>query len=123
MDTRNFGNTQTTGVSAIGGGYLAGATLGRPISTDPTTESASGIRDAICHAEEITAQLHGVISHLESRLDTALTPIPPTPATAAAQNAQTMPPISTVRHRIAQVNQGLVEAVQRLNALRDRVEI
>ncbi len=99
-----------------------GSVAGIGSATAIPTDSPSGIRDAISFTEGAVADLHSVISHLESRLDTALTPIPPQPATSA-QNAPSGPPVSNVRGRISLMNGALTEAIQRLHSLRDRIEI
>lgn len=116
MDTRNY--TFGSSPASIGTGSLTATQR----VADPSPESESKIRNIVSTAEETLSMLHASISHLESRLDTALTPLPPaTPASTSAQQA--MPILSHLSERAVRVNQGLQEAVIRLQSLRDRVEI
>lgn len=115
METRpNYGAAQSNSPS-LGIGL-------NTVRTDAPSESPSAIRDAITFSEEVLGQLHVTISHLESRLDSALTPNPPQPASTNAGNAPT-PIMSNVRGRLGLLNQGLSDAVTRLSYLRDRVEV
>lgn len=104
----------TIGTSLSGGSNVA--------RIDPPPESPSAIRDAITYGEDVLGQLHATISHLESRLDTALTPNPPQPAAPSSGNAPT-PIMSNVRGRLGALNAGISDAVTRLSYLRDRIEI
>lgn len=122
METRNYGSPSVS----LGSGSVQGFQVGNQYPADKPSaappESASGIRDAISFGEDVLSQLHATISHLESRLDTALTPIAPSPVTATGAGAP-VAPMSHVRERIAQMNRGLSDAVSRLSQLRDRVEV
>lgn len=52
-----------------------------------TADAPSLIRDAVTRLEEQVARLHGVLSAMETRLDTVLQPVPPS-VTATANTMQ-----------------------------------
>ncbi len=84
-------------------------------------ESGSPIRDCVGAAEQSLSELHNVIDGLEKRLDTVLTPMPPTGAGTNATQPQ--PVTSHVRGRLIILNDGYQHATQRLHDLIRRVEI
>lgn len=109
--------------SNIAGIGYAGQAATFTTSNQPI-ESASQIRDAIGEVERLASCLHETMSHLESRLDTILTPVPPTPATLNKQASEFSPACSSVLGRIYIANRMLLgDAVQRIADLRQRVEI
>lgn len=87
----------------------------------PMDESASRIRDAVGMAEETLAQLHATIDRLEKRLDTVLTPTPPTVSGAEAKQPQ--PVNSHLLSRIGSANTVIMQAIDRLNRIAQRIEI
>lgn len=91
--------------------------------TDTPPESESKLRNVVTMAEELLGSLHASISHLESRLDTVLTPIPTSPATPPTSAPQNIPVMSHVLGRAVSVTQSLQDAISRVQSLRDRVEI
>lgn len=97
----------------------AGAAVNRPATVN---ESGSQIRDGISLGEQLLSEVHEQINALENRLDTVLTPTPPTPAGATTQPAP-MPVVSHVRGRVTILNEGWKHAIDRLAALRARVEV
>lgn len=88
----------------------------------PSDESPSKIRDAVGFTEQLLNDLHGILSHLESRLDAALTPIPPSPDQTADCNGNAVI-ASHLLSRIGVVNEGLQLAISRAVSLRQRVEV
>jgi len=89
---------------------------------NPPIETGSIVRDGLSANEETLAELHETINRLESRLETALTPMPPQP-TGASSTTPVGPPCSQVAVRLAQLNQGYRQAVGRLRELVQRVEV
>lgn len=88
----------------------------------PVDHSASIIRDGLSSNEQTLSEIHETISRLEGRLDPALTPIPPQPASTSGQ-APNGPPSSHVTERLTTLNSGYRHAVQRLRELIQRVEV
>ncbi len=84
-------------------------------------ESASRIRDGICMTEQTLSELDEALNQLERRLDTVLTPVPPsTTGQAQAKNQQIG---SHVKGRVDILNEGFSLAVQRIRHLMSRVEV
>jgi hypothetical protein len=111
--------------SALGavGNYnkaMANTNLRGATETTPS-ESASQIRDAIGTTEQIATDLHEALSHLESRLDTVLCPVPPTGADASKSMPE--PVRSHLLGRVLSVNGSLSAAIDRVRHLRSRVEV
>ena len=100
----------------------SGRYIGAQISNAPTPvdESASPIRDGITGAEEILSNVHEAINALERRLETVLTPAPPStsPDTNKARQSS-----SHLTGRVLILNDGFMHAVQRLRDLARRVEV
>lgn len=88
-----------------------------------TEESASWIRDAVGYSEQMLSELHEHLNALERRLEPALTPSGPT--LAAANQAPKNPNAngSHLRGRIVILNEGWQHAIERVQSLRQRVEI
>lgn len=106
----------------------SGTFIGNPVTITTAQqgmppESESKIRNVVGMTEELLQTLHASISHLESRLDTILTPIPPSPAAAGAGAQKNEPMISHVLSRAVSVTQSLQDAISRVQSLRDRVEV
>ena len=104
-----------------GSSYPTGQALSGP--SPQTDESASRIRDGITRAEELLSQVHEAILLLEKRLDTVLSPVPPSVAGNSAAKAQTGAPISHLLGRITILNEGFDHAAQRVRDLTRRVEV
>lgn len=119
MDNRSYGAMQSINGPSLGGGLNTAMQSAR---TDTPPESESKIRNVVGMTEELLQTMHASISHLESRLDTVLTPIPPQPATSVdAKNIRQ--PLSHLCERTASVNLSMSEAITRLQSLRDRIEV
>jgi hypothetical protein len=88
----------------------------------PDSESDSQVRNALGYSEELAAQLHSEIASLEHRLETGLTPLPPSPAGTAQQTKDTLSR-SHLLERVSGVNVALNTAIARLRELRMRVEL
>jgi hypothetical protein len=89
----------------------------------PSAPTATPIRDQLSGAEGGLGELHSVISALEERLDTVLTPMPPPAPDVNKPLTTAAPPRSPVQHRVVEVNQGCAHAINRLRSLIDRIEI
>lgn len=90
----------------------------------PVEPTNSRIRDGISQTEQLVSELHASIASLESRLDTVLTPAPPTtPAPNAAQNGKMASGSSHVDGRLEILNEAMMQAISRLTILRQRVEV
>lgn len=98
--------------------YGATAAIAMPVDLE---ESASRIRDGISAAEQELSQVHSAIDRLEKRLDTILTPVPPSTLSGNANKASQ--PSSHVMGRIELLNEGFQHATSRLRALTLRVEV
>lgn len=88
---------------------------------DPPNEIGSVVRDGLSANEQTLSELHETISRLEGRLETALTPTPPQPASTT--NCAPGPPCSHVANRLASLSDGYRHAVLRLQDLMRRVEV
>lgn len=87
-------------------------------------DSASWIRDAVTQSEQSLSEVHEQLDYLERRLDTALTPVGPSPATAlSAPPKNAMPSGSHLRGRVMILNEGWQHAIERIAAIRQRIEI
>lgn len=86
-------------------------------------ESGSPIRDGIGLAEQSLSAIHEAISFLENRLDTVLSPVPPSPANVAAVGKLPPPVTSHVHGRLVILNDGFAEAVRRVHGLMGRIEV
>lgn len=84
-------------------------------------ESPSKIRDAVGSFEQLAGDLHKVLSRLESRLDTVLTPVPPPGQTATPESLT--PIASSLLARLYGANDTLSVAIQRVADLQQRVEV
>lgn len=84
--------------------------------------SSSPVRDRISQAEQIMSESHAALDALEQRLDTILTPVPPSPANAASAQPASQPK-SHVAGRLELLNEGYSHLIYRLNALRGRIEL
>lgn len=93
---------------------IAGASIG---------ESPSRLRDGVGGTEQLLSDVHEAINVLEKRLDTVLTPAPPT-VNQLQQNAKQMTPMgSHLSGRVLILNEGFGHAVARLRELAQRVEV
>lgn len=101
--------------------YTQHTAIGGPatIALDP---SSSVVRDGLSANEQTLSEIHETISRLEGRLDPALTPVPPQPASTNSQTPNG-PPCSHVTARLGALNDGYRHAVQRLRELIQRVEV
>ncbi len=99
--------------------YTTGTATGALASPD---ESASVIRDGVSNSEQTLSELHDVISGLERRLDTVLTPTAPATASSATPN-KPQPMLSHLAGRLSIVNEGSQHAIARLRDLMRRVEV
>lgn len=98
----------------IGSTRISDAPLAPPVN--------SAIRDGISNAEQALSNIHEAIARLENRLETALRPLPP--STAPAGNVGV--PVSHGSHitgRLNILNEGLINAAQRLADLESRIEV
>lgn len=86
-------------------------------------ESASAIRDGIGLSEQLLSELHERINQLESRLDTVLVPVGPTPNMPATNAKTPIPTVSHLRGRVGILNEGWQHAIERLSNIRARVEL
>jgi hypothetical protein len=86
-------------------------------------ESSSVIRDGVGYAEQTLSELHGTIDELTKRLETALSPIPPTPAADTRGPQPSGPPVSHLAGRLVILNDGYQQAVGRLRELTRRIEV
>jgi hypothetical protein len=89
---------------------------------NPPIETGTIVRNGLSANEETLSEVHEAINRLESRLETALTPMPPQPA-GTSTAAPTGPPCSQVAYRLAQLNDGYRHAANRLRELLQRVEV
>ncbi len=89
----------------------------------PPDQSPSQIRDRMTEAEDRLSDLHAAISHLESRLDTILTPQPPSINGGVAQGKPPQAPASHLLDRAKTIYLGIAEASDRLRQLMSRVEL
>lgn len=85
-------------------------------------EPASIIREVLNSGDHTLGELHEAITYLEKRLDTILTPMPPTNA-GSGTCAPNGPPASALTGRLALLNEGHRQAVQRLRDLMARIEV
>ncbi len=85
-------------------------------------ESASRIRDGIGQAEQASSMILEAIESLSRRLDTVLSPTPPSTLSANKPSA-TIAPYSHLCERVNMLNETLSGAEQRLRELRRRVEV
>jgi hypothetical protein len=102
--------------------YGAGPMDARTATEVPTPDN-SRIRDGVSAAEQALSALHEMISHLEKRLETVLSPMPSQPANVANAGTPTGPPRSHVTGRLSILNEGFGHAIQRLNELGGRIEV
>lgn len=99
----------------MGEGYAVGSYLkaqtnsaGTLNAPTPVDESASWIRDAVGMSEQQLSEIHECINLLERRLDTVLTPAPPSVQGGSGGIApkQSPPNVSHLRGRIVILNEG-----------------
>lgn len=100
-----------------------GSTYARQQDNVANEATSSPIRDGIGYAEQTLSELHQTISHLEKRLETVLSPVPPTVASQGNKAGPTGPPASHVHGRLVILNEGYAQAVRRLRDLAQRVEV
>lgn len=100
---------------AIGHQYPADAL------TKAVEPTSTPIRDKVSQAEQLLSELHEAINSLESRFDTALSPMPPSTTNAAASTPT--PPMSHVLGRLQILNDGYEHAIHRLRTLAKRCEL
>lgn len=93
---------------------IAGAPLGR--STQP---AASPVQSAQADLDDCTSSLHNMIEELEARLRPVLAPA----NEAAGKEASPQPIPNSVASCIKSSARSVREAVGRLNAIRDRLEV
>ncbi len=91
--------------------------------TAPAVESSSRIRDGVAHSEQMLSSVHEAISNLEKRLDTVLTPIPPSPVNTASTGKGLSQSGSHLHGRVQILNEGYEDALRRIQALIGRIEI
>lgn len=113
-----YGNGGTNSIQIGMGSYP----LQAAVSPNPP-ESASQIRDGLTQTEQIATTLHECINRLESRLETVLTPIPPSNQAGVAAGATPGYVGSHVFGRISQVNDTISAACKRLAELAQRIEV
>ncbi len=93
--------------------------LSQPVDTAP-----SYIRDAISGSEQYLSELHETINALEKRMDTILSPAPPT--VQATGNGPRTSPVgggSHVQGRLMIINEGFAQESARLRDIIRRVEV
>jgi hypothetical protein len=100
---------------------LSGTAYGTGMVSPAPVDSASPIRDGVSQAEQLLSEIHDAIDALEKRLDTVLTPGPPTGASAAPPKNQ--PVASHVQGRLSILNEGFSHAASRLRDVYRRVEV
>ena len=93
-----------------------------PQGCSPTVDTNSKVRDGIEAQEKMLEMLHQSISNLENRLETVLTPQPPT-VSGVDKAASPAPVASYVNNRLAILQVVLVEAIRRIESLSGRVEV
>lgn len=103
--------------------YARGAALQNCNVATPSEETASKIRDGVTRAEEQLAALHSMISTLENRFDTVLTPVPPQPASVNQPKDGCGLVQSHLLARLHSLNNVIEEAYQRLRTLLSRAEV
>lgn len=92
------------------------------VAKTPEDVSPSRIRDGIGRTEDALSLVQGAITALESRLETVLSPQPPSPV-GSAQVKTPAPQNSHVMGRIDILNEGFENAAVRLRDLARRVEV
>lgn len=104
----------------VASGYTGSVPLTQAVPT--SSPENSQIRDGVCQSESLLSEIHEALSALEKRLDTVLTPVPPSTASANG-NVKQGPPSSHLHGRIGILNEGFLHAVQRIHALHGRIEV
>lgn len=119
MDYTTKQATQYRDMTNMNAPTLAGGMLGA--GNAPADDSASRIRDSIGSTEQLLSVLQETIERMERRLDTVLTPQPP--STSGQVNKNPTPIGSHVVGRLEILNEGFAHAIQRLIDLTRRVEV
>ena len=96
----------------------AGVPLTQP---SPAVDTPSKVRDGLTFIEAQASELHELISAVERRIETILTPLPP--ATDVNQKQGGRPMMSHVFDRLTTLSETFTAAKMRLAALLDRVEL
>lgn len=91
----------------------------------PDAPSNTRIRDRVTSLEIQMSDLHGLISSLERRLDTVVTPVPPSVASVGGVKADPIigSPNSHLFDRLETLSRGVTEAQGRLSSLLSRIEV
>lgn len=100
------------------------ALAGSPSSSAPADpESESKIRNGIGMSEQELGALHHAIESLERRLETALTPQPPSVVSADKIGNAPTPVNGHIVNRLQDLNRGIASAAERVRELLRRVEV
>lgn len=92
------------------------------IGVVPADPTVSPIRDQISDTESRLSDLGIAIDNIEKRLDTVLTPSPPSGGTGANQGAPAMM-ASHLHGRLKILNEGFSHLIQRIASLQSRIEL
>lgn len=125
MEYKDYG-VLSGGVPSIGGAGLLAASYGtgRQASVlakdiEPTNNQ---IREGVGYLERQIAETHAVISALESRLETVLTPVAPQPP-GTGEKTGPGTPTSELFIRLKSVSHGLQDVQDRMHRLLSRIEV